>query len=609
MSIHTAKPIRSLLLLPLLCGMAWAQPPAPGAAVAIGPSAVETNPAVRAALELPRETPADYFQAVIWLIDLGRPELAKPILEELTKLQLTDAQRAALVAEFGSRDMLRLARAAELAPAGAEFADASMAAAAAAANDPQRIAMLAAPLTDPSPDARQMARTDLAATGQLGATATLEALAKEADSDGRAALMTAAARMHPLVDRPLLAMLDTNDPALRADVIALLQHLRVPQAAPFIQVGPASAERELTAAIQRIQEGTPPLAVDEANHVELWHWDDVAKSLSSARYPADEARVIWLARLAGDLLRLRPQDRQALRNWLVLELEAAYYLPPRAIDPLAMADLPLVNEVLIGALESEYAYAAEAAIDALARSGDWRLVLTADAQPSPLANALGDADRRVRFAALRAIMALDPPSPYPGSSRVPDALSWFAGSRGERQALVAMPTLEASANLAGMLAAHDLDALATNRGRDAVELARDMADLEMIFLDMNILRPDIRQVVYELRLSPETRHVPVALLAAEGRLEGAERLAAEHERVIAVPRVHSHEVLERVVERLIEMAGRNPVTPAERAAQAAEAAAWLDKLAATRPFYTIRRSELLRANESRQTISNLPPRP
>ena len=45
----------------------------------------------------------------------------------------------------------------------------------------------------------------------------------------------------------------------------------------------------------------------------------------------------------------------------------------------------------------------------------------------------GIPNRRVRFAALRAIMTLDPKSPYPGSSRVPEAFAWFAGGTGERR--------------------------------------------------------------------------------------------------------------------------------------------------------------------------------
>ncbi len=138
--------------------------------------ALETNPSVRAALELPRNEPADYYQAIGWLIDLGRPELARPILDELGQLEMSDAQRAELVTQFGSQRMLQLAKSAELAPAGAAFADACMRAAAALANDPRRIAQLVAQLTDPSPEVRSIARNDLSALGKAGAVATLEAL-------------------------------------------------------------------------------------------------------------------------------------------------------------------------------------------------------------------------------------------------------------------------------------------------------------------------------------------------------------------------------------------------------------------------------------------------
>src|SRR5689334_19210643 len=67
------------------------QPADAGAkAVESAQPALETNPAIRAALETPRKKPRDYVQAVLWLIDLGRPELAQPILADLAKLQLTD---------------------------------------------------------------------------------------------------------------------------------------------------------------------------------------------------------------------------------------------------------------------------------------------------------------------------------------------------------------------------------------------------------------------------------------------------------------------------------------------------------------------------------------
>ena len=70
-----------------------------------------------------------------------------------------------------------MSQAKELAPDAATFANACMAAASAAANNPERIAALIKQISDPSPEARVAARNDLAATGQAGVTATLESLA------------------------------------------------------------------------------------------------------------------------------------------------------------------------------------------------------------------------------------------------------------------------------------------------------------------------------------------------------------------------------------------------------------------------------------------------
>ena len=56
-----------------------------------------------------------------------------------------------------------------------------MTAAATQARDPQRIARLVAELTNPSDDVRHAAAVDLAAAGQDGVNAALDALANETD--------------------------------------------------------------------------------------------------------------------------------------------------------------------------------------------------------------------------------------------------------------------------------------------------------------------------------------------------------------------------------------------------------------------------------------------
>ena len=578
----------------------------------IGPKP-ETNPAVLSALEMPRKTPSDYVQSVLLLIDLGRPELAKPILADLAKLQLTDAERQGIVDQFGAGSMLKLSQAKELAPEGATFADACMAVASAATNNPQRIATLIQQLADPSPETRLLAQHDLAATGPKAATATLETFAKEPDRNRRAALAAGIAAMHPLVDGMLLAMLDTHDPVLRTDVAGLLRKLQVPQAHPLVGTTNAALEREISTALSAYERGTPIFVPEFDNHVELWLWNDATKQLSSIRVPAVEARIIWMSKLARMLSQRQPQNSDYQRRALVLAWEAeSSKQSPRnwPVNPkfISQADPQFLYDVLTESLRNKHPHASISAINAIGERRDVGVLMTPDGKPSPLANALEGPNRNVRFAALSAIMALDPKSPYPGSSRVPEALAWFAGGSDQRRALIAMPTIAASTDLAGQLVAQKLVAEATNNGRELLTMARDTTDVEAILVDMDILSPDIREVLYQLRINPTTGEVPIAILAADNRLEAAKRVAEEHQRVIAVPRPHSGEVLTNIMKQLATLSERDAVPANVRAAQAMQAKAWLAKLeTGARPFYVIRRmARLTPTPPQRDEPENLP---
>jgi hypothetical protein len=573
----------------------------------------ETNPAVLAALEMPRTTPEDHLQVIIWLIDLDRADRAKPILEELTKLQLNDAQKMELVDKFGSGSMLKLARSKELAPAGAAFAEACMAVASTAANNPQRIDTLVKQLADPSPEVRLLAQHDLAAIGPKAAQSALEAMARETDPARRQAIAAGIVSMHPLGDEMLLAMLDTRDPALRAVVIQSLQRLQIPRVQPFVPATASAAEQKLVTALSSYERGTPIFVPDHDNYVEIWQWNDATKQLSSSCLPADEARIIWMSKLARALSNLRPDNPDYRRKALVLSWEAASFNPATRNAPaqqLANVSPQQLNEMLAEALEENHPHAAVTTINAIVERRDRSVLLTPDGKPSPLANALVSPNRNVRFAALTAIMLLDPSSPYPGSSRVPEALAWFADSSAESRALIAMPTNASAGDLAGLLATEKLQAEATNRGRDLIRMAREIPDVEAIFVDLEILTPGIRDVLYELRTNATTGDVPIAILATDGRLEAAKRLAEEHTRMIAVPRLHSPETVANTVKQLAALADRDLPPANVRAAQAAQAKTWLDKLeSGARPFYVIRRTaSLLNPSQTRSAApANTPP--
>jgi CheY-like chemotaxis protein len=601
----------------LLCATAaWSQPPAkppvpPAAAPVAIPSAaqldLETNPAVRAALELPRTEPKHYVSAVLALVDLGRPELAAPILKELLGLNLTDEQRAQLVSDFGSHRMLQLSKNAALAPAGQQFADACMAAAATKARDPQRIARLIGDLTNSSAVVRHAAAVDLAAAGQDGVNATLEALASETDPQRRAAISEAVVSMDQLAVGPLLAMLGQAAPggAADAEVIRLLQALHVTQAAPLIAAytGSPDATALLIAALDRYRRGTKAFVVDEDDQVELWNW--CKGHLTASRLPAEEAQTIWMARLALALAKLRPDVRDYQQEALVLAFDAGLW--DRTLDgTFAVCDLAVVDsqrivdasnsalfsEVLAAAMKQNRARAAKTTADLLGVRGDAGVLLSAAPQPAALVNALSYPNRRVRFAALSAIMSLNPTATFPGASRVPETLGYFATSASERRAVVAMPIADQATTLAGQLTKLGIEAQAATQGSAAVRLAGKSADLDMILVDADIDAPGVRDVLFALRSTPATGQVPIGILATSERLVSAQQIAADHTRVVAFVRPQTDEATSEIATRLTALSARDQIASKERAAMAAQALAWLGELlAGNQSFYDLKRQE------------------
>jgi CheY-like chemotaxis protein len=335
-------------------------------------------------------------------------------------------------------------------------------------------------------------------------------------------------------------------------------------------------------------------ATDENDTVALWHWDDATKKLGSTRYPIDEAQTIWAARLALEYARLRPDDRLVQCQALVLGLEADGLVGgPRSPDMekmLSAADGAMLSMVLGAAMKHDFPLAAATVAAVIGQRGDANTLYTSAPTPAPLADALVYPNRRVRFAALQAIMALDPQTPFPGASRVPEALGYFATGASQHRAVVAMPVADEATTLAGRLSGLGIEADAATRGGQAVAAAGGSADLELVLVDVDVDRPGIRDVLYALRSEPATGQVPIGLLATSSRLDAAHRIAGEHQRVVAFPRPQSDAALDELVARLKAISDRDPVTPPERAAMAGAALDWLGQLLARdHAFYDLRR--------------------
>lgn len=590
------------------------------------------DPAVAAVLELPRTTASQQLRAILMLIDLGHPEVAAQIVPELTGAKLDDVQKTALVAEFGTAKFLRLIRLDGPAAEGAApnplaglraFAQGCIDAADAAAKDPAHVAKLLEELNAPAEADRYAARVDLRATGDVGMVAAIHALAEAKDEATRTNLLAALAEMRPAVDGPVLALLADSQGQLRRDAAELAGYLHVSAALPWLATIAVTATDDSAASAARTSiaqlgypvptasevqkllrdrlagiKSTPMTTAGDGSTGVWWSWNPQTKQLVSANYAIPQLRALSAARLARALGEVgglsEPDDRRAV---LLYSLEESALLD-RAEDPalkqVIAAMTPTDLSVALGnAAKEQYTAAAVQIAGELGRRGDASVLASHSGLPSPLAAGLTSADRALRFAALAAIMELNPQRSFPGSSQVANSLWYFVGGAGEPTAVVAAPAVIVASDWAGKLRGLGYDATSVRTGREALVTAVDPAiapRLGIVMLDSDVGQPLLGEVVYQLRTSDLTAGVPILIASSSPRLAAAQRIAEANSMVLAMPRPHGDGALATLVEETLALRPLPLAPEEERTAQAKQALEWIAKLlAANAPYDELKR--------------------
>ncbi|MDZ4657722.1 MAG: hypothetical protein SH868_09125 [Bythopirellula sp.] len=571
--------------------------------------AAQRSPAVAAVLDAPHEKPADALAAVFILIDLREYAVAAEIFKPLTEAQLTEDEQAALVRQFGTAKFLLLARGAREhgIASGQKFAEAALAASASAAAKPERITQLLADLASDDAGVRQAARSDLAATGLPAAQACLEALAASTDKQQRGDLLAALAEMSPVVEPLVIAALADGQGQFRRDVAELAGHLHLLEAVPWLATmaagGESDAEVVATAQAALLKMGLSLPAQNDAlavvkrdlekvdagiptdslpNETGLWwSFDSATKKFTSVELISCERRSLIHARLAQNLLVLSNASAADRQLAIISAVEAAHVLgEPPAAEILELAtglgtnDL---NAALAAALKTNRINAAIACVKLLAERADPAALQSLDGTSTPLATAVAHPNRELKFAALTAIMKINPTRSFPGASYVPEALWLLAASAGTEQAVVGAPTLAHANDWAGNLRALGYDATPTFTGIELLQQALAAPRLAMVLVDSDIGKPLVREVLYQLRAQPKLAHVPVAVLLSNDDLLLGEQLATADKRLLAVSRPRTPDAMKSIIERLSDLSDSR-LSADERTQQAAQAIDWLGKL-------------------------------
>jgi len=578
---------------------------------------VKHDPAVDTIVASNPTTPGQLLRAALVLADLDHVDLAKKYLKQLADSKPDEKALADAVVDVDSDMLVRIAGHKDLQPEGAQFAHAVLAAAAKRANDPHQLMAEIDKLEDQSAPVRKQAMAKLLAAHEDAVPAIVAALGDQSRSAVQPAARGILVSIGADAIAPLVAALKTDDAALKVQIIDVLRKIGSRDAVVFL-AAPATAASSppgvrdaarralaelqgatnptsqdaaklLVAEIEQYLKHERPLAIDPDEKVRVWRASatnptPVKYSLSPAH-----AEAAIADRLARDLTLVAPDDPQARRLALVCLEVIAYDAgfdnrqQRAALEnsfKFGAEDAKQVEDALGYAMSIKHWPAATVLAEILGDVGDRSFLESHDAQVRPLVTAVGQGDRRTRFAAAEAIMKLKPASGFAGSSDLMAALAFFADSPGEKRALVGHPNAAIGGQLAATLAGMGYVADSVTNSRQAYLQATANGDYELVLLSGPLDRPPVWVLTQELRRDPRTAGLPIALLAEDviGDADRLESIAGGDPRAAVFDRPLVPAEMKFRVERFAGTASDEIVPSAVREQQAHAALDWLKKL-------------------------------
>ena len=577
------------------------------------------DPIVSAVQETEPSTPEQIVRAIEIMMDLNESKEAKRYIRVLLESNPSTDQLAGLQQKFGLSLFVRMSQDKLLEPEGLQLADAILQASQRVASDPERLRRLIDQLVDPVAETRAVAALDLRESGQAAVTAMVESLQDSGKASVHHAIQQTLVSMGPGFVERLIGVLESPDAELRTKIIEVLGALGSQPAAaylahPSIVHGDDSSEgnaarralarilggpwkrdrteRLLEDAVRGYLDGIEPSSSDAQGTIRLWYWNVHLNRSAPQRFRADVASAVAAARLARDLYRISPANREYHLLLMLAHLKAAKLvtgldapLPEDANQWAQQRGPEMVQTVLEQAMSSGHLGAAIAAAEVLAALKQPRSLDSAGGHPSPLARALRHPDRRLRFAAAAAVIQINPTGPYAGSSYLTEALGYFIRTSNTRRALIGLPHAEQARRMVGLLNQMGLEADTASTGNELVQRAIDSSDYEFILISDRIGHPDVHALIQILRADPRTANLPVSLMVRTERGAELRRRTIKDDLTDVFGQPFTAESTRRSISRLARLAGNRHVPSAIRQRQAISSLAWFSDLAADNKKY------------------------
>lgn len=556
------------------------------------------------------------------MLNLEAIEEARIYLNRLREMLATDQQKFELYDSVGANLFLDLQFNEAMAPEGAEFARDVIAAARRVAGSSERIRQLIDRLSNQDLSTRNEALRALRTLGPRGAA---EILAVFSDFDRQSEfpfLRSALASMGDDAIGPLLAGARSSHLLVQGESIRALSHYSNPEAIDVMMRTylsprvPDSLRQIALSALNRQGElPRDPISVENRfydrayslltgqqsslptllEETEVWHWSEQERALAASRVPSSLADPLLAAQIAADLYEINPGVARSRDLKLLTELEFEKRRLDSLVDsvaghPLSSAKLEPnrqdLEQVLGMALKLDLIPAATLACEKLGELPEFKSGNVNVPPPGQLIDAIRSGDRHLQFAALEAIIKLDPRQAYPGSSLVLGLAVFLAASEGQDAALIGDNLRDFAQTYAATLALSGVKGISAVTGKDLFADAISNPDVQAILVTDSLTRPYATDLIEMLRQDLRTKKLPIGLLLRDAKVPFAiETMASNDPLLTLLPMTLEPEQVVSQVRRVKQTLEPWTVKGQDRQRQAAVALDWLAKISADRQAY------------------------
>jgi len=402
--------------------------------------------------------------------------------------------------------------------------------------------------------------------------------------------------------RPLVAALQTENVAVKAEIVKALGKIGYPQSLAYlryiIEKDDSAELRDLASqSIKEIDPAalTPPAAVlfyklaenyyyhaqslapaEDADSANIWFWDSVGRRLVREKVDKSYFNELMAMRACEWALKADAGFGQAIGLWLAAYFKAEAtgvkmpgYFGPGYADATVYATTAgpeYLHQALARAVGDKNAYVALGAVEALATTAGEKSLLYRIGPAQPLVQALSFDDRAVRYSAAIAIAAAGPKEKFAESKLVAEILAQALGETSKRAGENTGLWNERLADIYAVRAAEVMLKLAQTRN-PVIDLSA--AQIALINATMG-KRPVIQilagQILAHLD-SPDAQRAVAAMALNSGN--GLDVRILAFNSLATSAKLNANMLIEKMVDHIYVLIGSDQTDPALRSAAAA----------------------------------------